>query len=82
MLKQVQGLYDWGTCGAKITQAYDQRLKQWAGFTVSMEDYANEMFLFNLPPGRRADQTAPVTAYEQTLFRGLVGQLSWLAQQC
>ena len=48
LLKQIRGLYEWGSwesksfvqCGAKITQAYDSHLKQWGGFTVSMEDTA------------------------------------------
>ena len=58
ILNQIQGLYEWGTwetklftqCGANITQAYDQRLLQWGGVTVSMEDYANETQLINLSP--------------------------------
>ena len=68
--------------GAKITQAYDPHLKQWDGFTVSMEDYASEIQLLNISPNRRAGHSAPVTACEQTQFRQLSGQLSWLAQQC
>ena len=73
-------------CGAKITQAYDANLKQWDGFTISMEEYANEIQLINIPPNRRAamsaGNSAPVTAYEQTQMRQLSRQLSWLAQQC
>ena len=90
LLKQIRGLYEWGSwesksfvqCGAKITQAYDPHLKQWDGFTVSMEDYASEIQLLNISPNRHAGYTAPVTAYEQPQFRQLSGQLSWLAQQC
>ena len=61
LLKQIKGLYEWGAwetkaftqCGAQIVQAYDQHLKQWGGFTVSMEDYASEIQMINLQPNRR-----------------------------
>ena len=69
-------------CGAKITQAYDPLLKQWGGFTVSMEDYASEVQLINLSPTRRRQTEQNVTTHEQSMFRALAGQMSWLAQQC
>ena len=47
-----------------------------------MEEYASEVQLINLSSNRRADKAAQTTAHEQSLFRGLAGQLSWLAQQC
>ena len=47
-----------------------------------MQDYASEIQLMNIPPNRRAGSSALVTACEQTQFRQLSGQLSWLAQQC
>ena len=88
ILNLIQGLCEWGTCkskvftqcSAKITQAYDQHLKQWGGSTVSMEDYAQEIQLINLSTNRRVQKEQKVTPYEQHLFRGLVGQLSWFAQ--
>ena len=51
LLKKIRGLYEWGSwesktfvqCGAKITQAYDANFKLWDGFTISMEEYANEI---------------------------------------
>ena len=90
LLKGIKSLYEWGTwetksftqCGAQIVQAYDQHLKQWGGFTISMEEYANEIQLINLPTHRRLQKEEKVTNYEQSLFRAIAGQLSWLAQQC
>jgi len=45
--EKIRRLYEWESwksktfmqCEAKITQAYDANLKQWDGFTVSMEEY-------------------------------------------
>ena len=87
--EKIQGLYQWGTsdtkvftqCGTNITQAYDQLLKQWGGFTVSMEDYASEVQLINLSPTRRKQTEQKVTNHGQSLFRALAGQMNWLAQQ-
>lgn len=84
LLEHIQGLYEWGTwesksftqCGGKITQAYDGHLKQWGGLAVSYEDYAQEVPLINLTAARRSQSEHKVTAYEQTLFRGISGQLS------
>ena len=48
-------------CGAKTEQVYVRHLKQWGGFTVSMEDYAKEIQLFNLSPSRRVQKEQKVT---------------------
>jgi len=69
LLKQIKGLYEWGTwetkaftqCGAQIVQAYAQHFKQWGGFTISMEDYASEIQMINLSPTRRVQREEKAT---------------------
>ena len=39
LLKQIRGLYEWGSWESKSFVQH----KQWGGFTVSMEDYASEI---------------------------------------
>ena len=82
------GLYEWGLWesadfvqrGVRIRQSVD-RYGRWGAIRVDMAHYAEELEAVPIPPMRRKRPDLPLTKAEVAEFRGLCGQLMWLAVQ-
>ena len=86
--KTLCGLYEWGLwesadfvqCGVRIRQSVD-RHGRWGAIRADMAHYAEELEAVPIPPMRRKRPDLPLTKAEVAEFRGLCGQLMWLAVQ-
>ena len=67
-------------CGVRIRQSVD-RHGRWGAIRADMAHYAKELEAVPIPPMRRKRPDLPLTKAEVAEFRGLRGQLMWLAVQ-
>ena len=82
ILLQIREHFKWGDwdkdsfvqCGVQI-EATD------SGFALSQPKYAEGIEAINISSSRRTMRKAPTTDHEKTKLRGLLGGLSWHAQQ-
>ena len=79
----IQTKYKWGTwesgkfvqCGVTIEETPQ------GGFALSQPQYLDKVSELNLNATRRREKNLPTTDFEKTKLRGILGALSWHAQQ-
>ena len=82
ILDNIQKKFKWGDweegsftqCGVKVAVHEN-------GYTLSQPDYTKELKEIPLSATRRREEKEPVTSWEKTQLRMLLGGLSWHAQQ-
>ena len=82
ILRQIKEKFKWGSwehddfiqCGVRIRQTP-------SGFSLSQESYLEKVPEVPLNSSRRREKSLETTAWEKTKMRGVLGALSWHAQQ-
>ncbi|CAE6958741.1 RE1 [Symbiodinium sp. CCMP2592] len=82
IVSEIQARFKWGDWDTgKFTQCGVQVEQTDTGFTLSQSSYLENTPEINLNSSRRKDRSAPVTDWERTQLCGVLGAISWHAQQ-
>ena len=82
VVTEIQKRFKWGDWDTgKFTQCGVQIEQTESGFTLSQSSYLEGTPEINLNSSRRRDKGASVTDWERTQLRGVLGAISWHAQQ-
>ncbi|OLP95145.1 Retrovirus-related Pol polyprotein from transposon TNT 1-94 [Symbiodinium microadriaticum] len=82
ILDAIQKKFKWGDWETDVfTQCGVRVEKNKEGFSLSQPGYANEVKEIPLSATRRKEDGKPITDWERTQLRTLLGALSWNAQQ-
>eukprot|EP00439_Symbiodinium_sp_Y106_P066492 s501_g10.t2 len=82
IVRKIKERFQWGDwdkdefvqCGVKVS-------RKGKGFVLSQEKYVSEIPEIPINSSRRKEQGSATTGWEKTQLRGLLGALSWHAQQ-